>query len=206
MTLSVPTACRRTRAALLTAAAGAALVLASAACAAPATYKIDIAHSEVNFGVQCFGFFKYRGRFSRFNGDVSLDPNHWETLKLSINIPVDSLDSRPRLWRRALLGPEFFDSAHYPSIEFGAMNASRTGLTSAEATGKLTIRGTTRPLRLTIVAAPDAEAIEVNTETTLKRSDFGLGGVLPFASDDVTVFLRLRLLPEPPPRAAAVDR
>ena len=170
---------------------------ASTVCAAPVPYKIDIAHSEVNFGVQCFGLFKYGGRFSRFSGNVVLDPNHWETLKLNISIPVDSLESRPRLWRRALLGPAFFDGVHYPSIAFGAMNAARTGRNSAQATGNLTIRGTTRPLHLAILASPNADAIEINTETTLKRSDFGLGGVLPFASDDVTVLLRLRLLPEP---------
>jgi polyisoprenoid-binding protein YceI len=167
--------------------------------AAPIPYQIDTVRSEVNFGVQCFGFFKYGGRFSRFSGNVVLDPSHWETLQLTVNIPVDSLESRPRLWRRVLLGPAFFDSVHYPSIAFGAMNATRTGRTSAEATGNLTIRGTTRPLRLAILAAPNADALEVNAETTLKRSDFGLGGVLPFASDDVTVVLRLRLLPEPPP-------
>ena len=166
-------------------------------------YKIDIDRSEVDFGVKCFGFFKYGGRFSGFSGDVLLDPEHWESLQLKIQIPVDSLESRPKLWRHTLLGPAFFDSNRYPSIKFGAMNARRTGQTSAEATGNLTIRGTTRPMRLSILAAPNADAIEIDTETTLKRSDFGLGGVLPLASDDVTVVLRLRLVPEPPRPSAS---
>ena len=168
------------------------------AIAAPAIYRIDVAGSEVDFGVQCFGLFRYGGRFSRFSGKVVLDPEHWETLQLKIQIPVDSLESRPRLWRHTLLGPAFFDVVRYPNIDFGAMNAARTGKTSAEATGNLTIRGTTRPLRLAILAAPNADSIEVNTKTTLRRSDFGLGGVLPFASDDVSVSLRLRLVPDTP--------
>ena len=166
--------------------------------ARPASYKIDTAGSRVDFGVQCFGLFKYGGRFSRFSGTVVLDPEHWETLQLQIQIPVDSLESRPRLWRHTLLGPAFFDGAHYPNIHFGAMNAERTGKTSAAASGNLTIRSTTRPVRLAIVAAPNAESIEVTTDTTVKRSDFGLGGVLPFASDEVAVSLRLRLVPETP--------
>ena len=166
----------------------------------PSAYKIDVTGSEVDFGVQCFGLFKYGGRFSHFSGQVVLDPEHWETLQLKIQIPVDSLESRPRLWRHTLLGPAFFDSSRYPNIQFGAMNAARTGQTSARATGNLTIRGTTRPLRLAILAAPNVDAIEINTETTLKRSDFGLGGVLPFASDSVSVSLRLRLVPNAPRR------
>jgi polyisoprenoid-binding protein YceI len=171
---------------------------AAPAAARPASYTIDMAGSRVDFGVQCFGLVKYGGRFSRFSGKVTLDPEHWETLRLRIEIPVDSLESRPRFWRHTLLGPSFFDAGRYPNIDFGAMTAARTGKTSAEATGNLTIRSTTRPLRLAIIASPNAESIEVTTDTTLKRSDFGLGGVLPFASDDVTVSLRLRLVPDAP--------
>jgi polyisoprenoid-binding protein YceI len=168
----------------------------SPARAQPVSYKIDAARSEVEFWVRCFGLFDYGGRFSRFTGNVSLDPQNWQSLQLDIQIPVDSLESHPRLWRHVLLGPAFFDSARYPNINFGAMHAERTGRTAAQATGNLTIRGTMRPLRLSILASPTAGDIDVNTQTKLKRSEFGLGGVLPFASDDVTVVLRLRLAPE----------
>ena len=167
-----------------------------AVCAQPAAYRIDIAHSEVNFDVHSLGVFTYGGRFSRFTGTVTLDPSHWESLQLNVQIPVDSLQSRPAIWRGSLLGPRFFDAARHPSISFSAMQAERTGPGSAQATGNLTIRGITRPLSLSIGAAPDGRAIDIDTETKLKRSDFGLGGMLPFTSDVVTVVLRLRILPQ----------
>jgi len=124
-----------------------------------------------------------------------LDQQHWESLAAAVQIPVNSLESRPRSWRTALLGPIFFDDIRYPSIEFSTTHAERTERTTAEAVGNLTIRGTTRPLAFSMRVRQNTDAFDVSAETTVKRSAFCLGGAPPFVSDEVAVVLRLRIVP-----------
>jgi polyisoprenoid-binding protein YceI len=166
--------------------------------AQPCPYMIDVAHSYVEFQIRYLGLFTLGGRFSGLAGTLVFDKDHWDTLDSRIEIPVDSLQARPSLWRATLLGPVYFDQSHFPTIGFAATHAGRTGPTSGEAEGILTIRGATRPVALSMHVAPGEQAIDISAETMLKRSNFALGGVLPFASDDVSVILRLRVLPAAP--------
>jgi len=163
--------------------------------AQPNPYMIDVAHSYVEFQIRYLGLFTFGGRFSGLAGTLVFDKDHWDTLESQIEIPVDTLQARPSLWRATLLGPVYFDESHFPTIEFAATHAERTGPTTGEAEGTLTIRGATRPVALSMHVAPGEQAIDISAEAMLKRSNFALGGMLPFASDDVSVILRLRVLP-----------
>lgn len=173
--------------------------------AQPYPYLIDAAHSYVVFQIRYLGLFTFDGRFSRLEGTLVFDKDNWDSLESRIQIPVNSLEARPSLWRGALLGPGYFDEAHFPTIAFNAMHVGRIGPTTGEALGTLTIRGATRPIELSMRLAPGVNAIDISGEAMLKRSSFALGGVLPFASDDVSVTLQLRVLPAPAPSSTHDD-
>jgi polyisoprenoid-binding protein YceI len=177
------------------AAAAVAIVTAAAAAAAPRCYTIDAARSEVEFRIRVFGLFSPGGHFGRMAGSVVFDPEHWETLAVVVRIPVDGLESRPRFWREELLGARFFDRANYPTIAFAATHAERTGPASGIAYGSLTLRGITRPIVLRARLAPAPDALEIDADTSVRRSEFGLGGVLPLASEEVAVGMHLRATP-----------
>ena len=157
-------------------------------------YVIDGLGSRVDFTVRYLGFFSPGGHFGRVAGTVMFDPEHWETLAVSIRIPVDTLESRPGFWRSELLGPRFFDGAHHPSIEFEGRRAVQTAPAAGQCFGALTLRGQSRPVVLNARLRAQASVIEIEATTRLARSAFGLGGVLPLASDEVTVVLRLRAI------------
>ena len=94
---------------------------------------IDVAHSYVEFQIRYLGLFTFGGRFSGLAGTLVFDKDHWDTLESQIEIPVDTLQARPSLWRATLLGPVYFDESHFPTIEFAATHAERTGPTTGEA-------------------------------------------------------------------------
>jgi polyisoprenoid-binding protein YceI len=167
------------------------------ACAAPQRYAVDATQSSVDFRIRYLGLFSLGGRFSHVTGVVVIDPDHWETLEVAIEIPADSLETRPEFWRSELLSPRFFDARRYPTIDFRAAGAERTGPATGESTGSLTLHGTTGPVRLRARITVSTGALEVDGETRLARSAFGLGTTLFVASDEVTVTLRIRAAPAP---------
>ena len=176
--------------------AGCALAIAlgagGPATAAPQRFEVDGAQSHVDFRIRYLGLFSLGGRFSQVTGVIVFDPDHWETLEVTIQMPVDSLETRPQFWRSELLGPRFFDGVRYPTIRFDAAGGERTGTANGEASGALTLHGTTGPVRLRARFSAATGAIEIEGETRLARSAFGLGTTLPFASDEVAVTLRIR--------------
>ena len=172
-----------------------AIVTASAAGAEPRCYAVDAARSQVEFRIRVFGLFRPGGRFDRIDGTVLFDRQHWETLVVTVRIAVDGLEGRPRFWRDELLGARFFDRARYPTITFAGTHAERTGPASGVAYGSLTLRGITRPIALRARLAPAADALEIDADSSVRRSEFGLGGVLPLASEEVAVQMHLRATP-----------
>ena len=162
------------------------------ACAAPQRFAVDATQSSVDFRIRDLGLFSLGGRFSHVTGVVVFDPDHWERLEVAIEIPVESLESRPEFYRNELLSPHFFDRRRYPTIEFRAAGAERTGLATGQASGDLTLHGATGPVRLRAHITATSGVLEVDGETKLARSAFGLGTALPFASDEVTITLRIR--------------
>jgi polyisoprenoid-binding protein YceI len=168
---------------------------AGAAGAAPACYTVDATRSQVEFRIHLFGFLSPGGRFDRVTGGVAFDPQHWDTLSVSIRIAVDSLESRPGFWHDELLGPRFFDRARFPDIAFDGQRAQQNGPDAGLAYGALTLRGITRPVTLVARLVTAGGMLDIDAETSVRRSDFGLGGVLPLASDAVSIALHLHATP-----------
>ena len=183
--------------------AGCALALALGAAvpahATPQRYAIDAARSRVEFRVHYLGLFTLGGQFSGISGVVTFDPDHWENLEVAIQIPVDSLQTRPEFWRSEMLGPRFFDGGQFPTIGFHAAGAERLGDETGEAGGTLTLHGMSGPVRLRARISALSGTLEVDGETLISRSAFRLGATLPFASDEVTVTMRIRAVPANPP-------
>ena len=173
------------------------LAIPASGISAPRRYEVDAALSQVDFRLRYFGLFSPGGHFRRAAGIVAFEPGHWETVEVAVRIPVDSLETRPALWRSELLGPGFFDSGRYPSIEFHSTRAEYRSISTADVWGNLTLHGVTRAvlLKAQIVPAAAAGAFSIEGEARLQRSAFGLTTVLPFASDEVTIVLHLTVVP-----------
>lgn len=68
-------------------------VVTSAARAQSGTYDVEPGHTQVGFSVLHFGFTNYLGVFSNVSGTLTLDAKNPASSKLSVTIPVDSVQT-----------------------------------------------------------------------------------------------------------------
>jgi polyisoprenoid-binding protein YceI len=158
----------------------------------PGTYAVEPNHTEVNFSVLHFGFTYYSGVFSKASGDLTLDPRTLAATKLDISVPIDSLVTTSPKLDSELRGDNWLDAQKYPTMTFQSTRIERTGPTTADVGGDLTLHGLTRPivLKASLVGAgidPLDKAYTVGFQVTgeLKRSDFGVKTYIPLIGDDV---------------------
>ena len=161
-----------------------------ASTTAPAgDYSTDPAHSSLTFRVNHMGFSNYTARFSTFSARLHLDPAHPEASTLTAQIPVSSLtlNTPPDGFVEQMLGPQFFDSAHFPQINFQSTRVQLTGPRTARVTGNVTLHGVTAPATLEVtfnggypgMSMDPSARVGFSAHGTLSRTAFGMGYGVP---------------------------
>jgi len=134
---------------VLTWAIAAFAVLPGAAVAAQ-TYATDQGHTEVLFGWSHAGVSMQHAEFTVANGTLNLADNI-EKSSVSVVIDANSLTSGFAALDKDLKSKNFLDVATYPEIRFQSTAISKTGDSSFDVTGDLTIHGVTKPVTLKTV-------------------------------------------------------
>ena len=161
----------------------ASLLICAALWALPAavladTHKIDTAHSTLTVSVFKTGLFSFAADNHTINAPIAsgqlTDP------LVSVMMTVDAahmavLDretatDKPAQVQARMLGPDVLDVAQYPTIEFKSTSVDAVPAGGWDVSGQLTIRGTTRPVRVRVTQA----AGHYRGSTTLKQTDFGI--------------------------------
>jgi polyisoprenoid-binding protein YceI len=164
------------------------------------TWKIDPAHTQVEFAVKHMMITTVKGRFSDVTGEIVLDETNFRNSKVTIEVNVASIDTRETQRDTHLRSADFFDVEKYPKLTFRSTNIEQT-LEEFKLTGDLTIHGVTRPVTLDVTHEGrgkdpwGGERIGFAATGKIKRSDFGLtwnaaletGGFL--VGDDVKIAL-----------------
>ncbi|MBK9072589.1 MAG: YceI family protein [Myxococcales bacterium] len=182
-------------------------VASNTAALAPVTkYAVDASHSSVGFGVRHLMITTVRGEFSQFAGSFSYDASRPELTKLEANIEVGSVNTREPKRDEHLRSADFFDAANHPSMTFVSTSARRDG-DKLIVSGQLTIRGTSKPVVLTVSDITPEQTdpwgnkrIGATARATILRSDYGMtwnaaleaGGVM--VSDKVTLEIEASLV------------
>ena len=162
------------------------------------TYTVDPAHTLVGWRANHFGFNDYLGLFGSIEGSLQLDPADVASAKLEIMVPVGMVTVASEGLRDHLLrpgkdgaAPDFFGADPAPA-RFVSTQVLRTGDTTADIMGDLTLNGVTRPVTIDAEfsgagANPmnKKETVGFEGSTTIKRSEFGINYGLPLVSDEV---------------------
>jgi polyisoprenoid-binding protein YceI len=102
-------------------------------------FKIDNAHSEIGFGVKHMMISTVRGKFTRFEADVELDPHQIEAAKVTARVEAASVDTNEPKRDAHLRSADFFDVETYPTLTFTSTNVKRSG-DALQVTGRLRIK------------------------------------------------------------------
>jgi polyisoprenoid-binding protein YceI len=155
--------------------------LVSAAPAAVETYTIDPVHSAVGFKIRHF-VSHVPGHFTQFSGTITVDRDNLENSSVEATIDVGSLNTFNDHRDADLKSPSYFDSMKFGSITFKSTSWKKTGESTFDVTGNLTIKGTTKEivLKVTLLAfgagMRGAQLSGWEASTTLSRTDFGVNG------------------------------
>lgn len=169
---------------------------------AAGTYAVDPGHSQVTFTVNHLGFSTYRGMFGAVTGSMTIDPKAPARSKVSIVIPVSGITTTVAKLDEHLKGPDFFDAAKFPTARFEAVSIRPSGK-RAKISGRLTIKGVTKPVVLDAVfigagTMMGKRTIGFDATTTIRRSDFGVSYGIPLVPDLVPLQISVAFeKPEP---------
>jgi len=156
------------------------------------TYKVDSAHTQVNWKLNHLGFSHFSGSFADATGTLVLDPRRPNATRLSITIPIDRVVTTSGALDTHLKNADFFDAAKYPTATFVSTRVQATG-PRARIAGNLTLHGVTRPVVLDarFVGAGNNprgnKALNIGFEATTRvsRSAFGMSYGVPAVGDAV---------------------
>ena len=145
-------------------------------------WPIDRAHSRVTFTVTKWGFVDVEGRFFDFSGTIAYDAAQPEQSHVDWRVRIASVETGAANRDRALQDREYFDAARYPEVRFVSERVRALPGNQMEVQGRMTIRGETRPLTVTVTcggshSVPGEGTFEIfQTEFTLNRYDYGVVG------------------------------
>lgn len=161
-------------------------------------WTIDPAHSSAGFSVRHL-MSRVRGRFDDFDGTITIGEDLAQSTAVA-TISVGSVNTGVAMRDQDLRSPRFFDAEQYPTMTFAG---TRLDLSQPEPlfVGDLTIKQVTGPVHLTVeflgydeTGLQGEPRIGFSGRTTVRRSDFGIGGTSGddakvIVSDTVTVHL-----------------
>ena len=163
------------------------------------TYKVDPAHSSVNFSIEHMVINTVHGRFRQFDGTIAVDPDNGNALKSATGmIQAKSIDTDIEKRDNHLRSPDFFDAEKFPTITFESVEVKKEG-GGQVLVGKFTMHGVTKDVSLPftlkgpIKTPMGGTALGLEVTAKLNRKDYGLtwnkvieaGGLM--VGEDVTI-------------------
>jgi polyisoprenoid-binding protein YceI len=155
------------------------------------TFKIDPVHSTVIFRISHLGTSEQYGRFNGPTG--TLEVSNGELTGVNAQVPVANLDTGNKKREEDVKGPDFFSAKEFPNVTFKSATVKKISDNTYEVTGDITIHGVTKPITATVEKTGQGKGmtgrdiIGFETTFTIKRSDFGVKGLMGPVGDDVRV-------------------
>ncbi len=178
----------------------------TAAGTAITTWKIDPAHTTLEFAVRHMMIATVKGHFTDVQGTVTTTGDDPTTAVVDVQIPAASINTRNEQRDAHLRSADFLDADNHPTITFKSATVERAGGDKLRMSGDLTIRGTTLPVTLDVTIEGrgkdpwGGERSAFSATTKINRQEFGLrwnqaletGGVL--VADEVKISVDVELV------------
>ncbi len=173
------------------------------------TWKIDPAHSEINFFVRHMMISTVRGRFDKFTGTVEFDEANPASSSVDVQIEAASINTREPQRDGHLRSADFFDAEKYPYVTFKSKRIEVLDGNHGRIVGDMTIKDATREVTLEAEYAGQAKSpwgtysAGFTGKTKINRGEWGLnwnkaletGGFL--VGDEISVEIELEIVKVP---------
>src|SRR6185295_3020546 len=164
-------------------------------------FEITQSDSSIKFNVKAS--VAKAGTFDKWVADLTLTSAELTSAVLDISIQADSVNTGSGMKDGKLKGKNFFDVKQNPLITFHSTKVVQTGPDAIEFVGDFTIRGVTRPEKLTFTIVGKGTGPGSITGTmAFDRKDYGMNSGIPFIKIadrvEVTTDLRGKRVAGPP--------
>jgi len=143
------------------------------------------------------------GTFDKWDATATMTSPDVETGVLDIKIQAASVNTGSGMNDGKLKGKNFFDAEHDPLITFHSTKIVQTGPDTLDYVGDFTIRGVTKPEKLTFtLSGKGTGSGEIKGTMAFDRKDYGMHSGIPFIKIadrvEVTVDLKGKRVSGPP--------
>jgi polyisoprenoid-binding protein YceI len=172
-------------------------------------FRIDSSRSQVAAKVRFFGLTTKTASFPKVAGRVSIPDGRSEGIRLDVLIDASMLKAGDDLTTNRLRSASFFNVERFPEVRLRGEHFVQTGPSAAQIIGVLTARGVSRPatLRLMfskqIAAVRPTDTLDISGEMRLDRTLFGMTAYPLIVGREVTVRLKVHIVPEQTPSCRA---
>ncbi len=118
---------------------------------ATTTWKIDPAHTTVEFAVKHMMFTTVRGRFKSLSGAIEVDEQNPKNSRVDVEFDASSIDTGVADRDGHLRSADFLNTEKFPTMTFRTTSVEGAYAREGDrfkVNGELTIRGTTVPVTL----------------------------------------------------------
>jgi polyisoprenoid-binding protein YceI len=164
-------------------------------------FEISQTGSTIQFAVKAS--IAIAGTFDKWNATLTFKSPDVTTAALDVEIQAASVDTGSGLKDSKLKSADFFDVENNPLITFKSTKLVQTGDNTFELDGNFTIRGVTKPEKLTLtVSGRGTGSGTIRGTMAFDRKDYGMNSGIPFIriADrvEVTVDLKGKRVGGPP--------
>ncbi|MCX2452696.1 YceI family protein [Pedobacter sp. PLR] len=168
-------------------------------------WSLDPTHSELQFKVKHLMITTVTGSMNTLTGSLIAETEDFENAKVTFEADINSIDTGNTDRDNHLKSGDFFDGEQFPKMTFTSSSFEKDG-GDYVLKGDLTLKGTTKPIKLNVEFGGIATDPWGNTKAgftvsgKINRTDFGLtwnaaletGGVM--VSEDVRILGELQFV------------
>ena len=171
-------------------------------------WKIDPSRTQIGFSVKHMVISTVRGKFTRYDGVISLDDQHPERSAIEGWVEVARISTLDATRDAYLRSPDFFDVEKFPKITFRSKKITPAGGDRFKLVGALSIKEATRDITFDVSYKGQKREPQgglrrsFTADASLSRHDFALnwnaaleaGGFL--VGDEVKIHIVLEIVGE----------
>ncbi len=169
-------------------------------------WAIDPTHSEIGFKVKHMMFSNVSGKFDKFEASATSTGNDFENASFEFNADASSISTGNTDRDNHLKSADFFDAETFPEVKFVSTSMKKIADDNYELQGDLTIKGISKPVKLSVEFGGVAQDPWGNTKAgftltgKINRKEWGLnwnaaleaGGVL--VSEEIRLVIDVQLV------------